>query len=263
MLPLPLVLVRRLVTSFVSPVLHGPSPNHGVCFSVVPQEPWHRLCNQVHDMCFGKSRVLASKHLILANSLGSHMWRPDGYSVMEMARVIHRVLTAPAGIELATQAIRVATLQPEAAPPLWRSWVTWIHSFGATFDQCNVFWEGNLVLHHGLSIGMWEHECRRLLSASSINLARKMDRGLAEFCCASFDSFLMHHVTCCSSESNGAETFACGGVNCRDRHHRHLRQGSSVCEHEGCAQNDTPSHRLYTCKGTDDARSKTGWLAEH
>eukprot|EP00971_Amphidinium_carterae_P252974 5022328-Amphidinium_carterae.3 len=191
------------------------------------------------------------------------MWRPDGYSVMEMARVVHRVLTAPAGIQLASQAIKVATLQLEAAPPLWRSWVTWINSFGATFDQCNVFGEGNLVLHHGLSIGMWKHECRRLLSASSINLARKMDRGLAEFRCASFDSFLMHHVTCCNSESNGAETFACGGVNCRDRHYRHLKQGTSICEHEGCAQNDIASHRLYTCKGTEDARTQAGWLAEH
>eukprot|EP00971_Amphidinium_carterae_P156885 3110123-Amphidinium_carterae.3 len=74
MLSLPLVLFRRLVTLFVSPVLHG------VAFSVVPQEPWTRLCNQVPDMCFGKSRVLASKHLILANFLGSHIWRPDGYS---------------------------------------------------------------------------------------------------------------------------------------------------------------------------------------
>eukprot|EP00971_Amphidinium_carterae_P325787 6456235-Amphidinium_carterae.1 len=93
-----------------------------------------------------------------------------------MARVVHRVLSAPAGIELASQAIKVATLQPEAAPPLWKSWVTWIQSFGATFDQCNVYWEGNLVLHHGLSLGMWKLEGRRLLSASSINMARKMDR---------------------------------------------------------------------------------------
>eukprot|EP00971_Amphidinium_carterae_P201560 3999598-Amphidinium_carterae.1 len=90
-----------------------------------------------------------------------------------------------------------------------------------------------------------------------------MDRGLAEFRCPSFDSFLMHHVTCCNSESNGAETFACGGVNCRDRHYRHLKQGSPICEHEGCAQNDTPSHRLYTCKGTEVARSNAGWTAEH
>eukprot|EP00971_Amphidinium_carterae_P085328 1688132-Amphidinium_carterae.2 len=93
--------------------------------------------------------------------------------------------------------------------------------------QCNVYWEGNLGLHHGLSLGMWKHECRRLLSASSINLARKMDRGLADFRCVFFDSFLMHHVTCCNVESNGAETFACGGVNCRDRHFRHLKEGTA------------------------------------
>eukprot|EP00971_Amphidinium_carterae_P240586 4776259-Amphidinium_carterae.1 len=82
-----------------------------------------------------------------------------------------------------------------------------------------------------------------------------MDRGLADFRCSSFDSFLMHHVTCCNAESNGAETFACGGVNCRDRHFRHLKEGTARCEHEGCAQNDTPSHRLYTCTGTQDART--------
>eukprot|EP00971_Amphidinium_carterae_P262116 5199174-Amphidinium_carterae.1 len=34
-----------------------------------------------------------------------------------------------------------------------------------------------------------------------------------------------------------------------DRHHRHLKQGTPICEHEGCGQNDTPSHRLCTCAG--------------
>eukprot|EP00971_Amphidinium_carterae_P340677 6479130-Amphidinium_carterae.1 len=147
---------------------------------------------------------------------------------MAMGRVVHRILAAPSGIALAPQAIKVALLKPEAAPPMWRSWTSWIHSLGGAFEDCNVLWEGRIVLHHGLRLGMWKHECRRLLSTSSLNLVRKMDCGFAEFCCALFDTFLMHHVTCCNYEFNGTETFVCGGVNCRDRHHRHLKQGTPI-----------------------------------
>eukprot|EP00971_Amphidinium_carterae_P078665 1556361-Amphidinium_carterae.1 len=69
-----------------------------------------------------------------------------------------------------------------------------------------------------------------------------MDRGLADFCCSSFDSFLIHHVTCSGSESNGAETFACGGVNCRDRRFRHLKEGTAQKVNMRAALKMTP-HR--------------------
>eukprot|EP00971_Amphidinium_carterae_P300570 5972157-Amphidinium_carterae.1 len=77
-------------------------------------------------------------------------------------------------------------------------------------DECNVWLDGRLVLHHSLSLATWKHESRS------------------------------------GAESNEAETFACGGVNCRDRHVRHLKQGTPicehVCEHESCGQTDTPAH---------------------
>eukprot|EP00971_Amphidinium_carterae_P092193 1825555-Amphidinium_carterae.1 len=94
-----------------------------------------------------------------------------------------------------------------------------------------------------------------------------MDRGLSEFRPDSFDTFLMHHVTCSGTESNGtesngSETFACGGVNCRDRHSRHLKVGSPLCEHEECGVIDTPPHRLYTCSATAPHRLKANWTQD-
>eukprot|EP00971_Amphidinium_carterae_P095030 1880230-Amphidinium_carterae.1 len=64
------------------------------------------------------------------------------------------------------------------------------------------------------------------------------------------------------TESNGSETFACGGFNCRDRHFRHLKEGSPICEHPGCEVVDTPSHRLYTCTATDPHRLNTSWTQD-
>eukprot|EP00971_Amphidinium_carterae_P302623 6013089-Amphidinium_carterae.1 len=72
----------------------------------------------------------------------------------------------------------------------------------------------------------------------------------------------MHHVTCSGTESNGSETFACGGVICRDRHFRHLKVGSPLCEHPECGVTDTPSHRLYTCSATAPHRLKTNWTRD-
>eukprot|EP00971_Amphidinium_carterae_P099685 1971592-Amphidinium_carterae.1 len=86
---------------------------------------------------------------------------------MEMSRVVHRILTAPSGVELASRAIQLAIHKPESSPPLWRSWTQWVHSFGGKFDECNVKLNDNLVFYHALSLPTWKHECRRLLSISA------------------------------------------------------------------------------------------------
>eukprot|EP00971_Amphidinium_carterae_P277187 5500653-Amphidinium_carterae.1 len=179
-----------------------------------------------------------------------------------MSRVVHRILSAPSGVELVNRAIELALCNPPKSPPLWRSWTSWVQSFGGNFDGCNVQLQEKLVLHHGLSLPTWKHECRTLLSISAVCLAKKMDRGLTEFRPDSFDTFLMHHVTCSGTESNGSETFACGGVNCRDRNFRHLKNGSSLCEHPECGVTDTPSHRLYKCSATAPHRLRASWTQE-
>eukprot|EP00971_Amphidinium_carterae_P085620 1694396-Amphidinium_carterae.1 len=55
----PLSIKRKLVASFVCPVLYGS------CFSRVPASAWGALCSKVWRMCFGRTRYAASYHLCM------------------------------------------------------------------------------------------------------------------------------------------------------------------------------------------------------
>eukprot|EP00971_Amphidinium_carterae_P099208 1962406-Amphidinium_carterae.1 len=180
---------------------------------------------------------------------------------MELSRVMFDILTKPSGVKLVEVALDVATRFPDQAAPFWKSWIDWVSSSGGVICQGGVRLEGKLLLHHALNRALWKHETRRFLALSAIHLAARMDRKLEDFHIPAWDVFISHHVLCTSSESHGAETFACGGVNCRDRNHRHCGDTSLFCEH-GCEQADTPSHKLFECKATEDLRTSVKWSQE-
>eukprot|EP00971_Amphidinium_carterae_P262531 5207550-Amphidinium_carterae.2 len=204
--PCPLHLKRKLVASYVCPLLYG------VSYSVVPSDLWQKVGDVIHSICYGSSRLLASKHLVLAAVHGAHNWRPDGWAVLEMARVIYKACSRPAGPEFVAEALRVAQADESSSSPLWLSWISWVRSFGGIIVDGNITLKGKVVLHHGLSLPAWKHEVRRLLSLSAIALAQKSGRHLQDLELEKWDCYMAHHVIVPSAESHGTETFSSGGL---------------------------------------------------
>eukprot|EP00971_Amphidinium_carterae_P286499 5688120-Amphidinium_carterae.1 len=89
-----------------------------------------------------------------------------------------------------------------------------------------------------------------------------MNRHLEDVSPDQWDVYLAHHVLVPNAEAHGTETFACGGVNCRERLSRSTKRGPSICEHAECGLDDTPVHRLLSCTATSAARTKAGWTSK-
>eukprot|EP00971_Amphidinium_carterae_P254863 5059325-Amphidinium_carterae.2 len=119
----PLSIKRKLVASFVCPVLYGS------CFSRVPVRAWGALCNKVWRLCFGRTRYAASHYLCMGVCYGAHLWMPHAWSIAEMTRVIHTIAST------ATGKARLARLTAAFSPkkqsnPLVDAWISWCKTFG-------------------------------------------------------------------------------------------------------------------------------------
>eukprot|EP00971_Amphidinium_carterae_P312819 6217040-Amphidinium_carterae.2 len=258
----PLSIKRKLVGSFVCPVLYGS------CFSRVPSRAWSSLCDKVWRICFGRTRYAASKHLSMAVCYGAQLWMTHAWSIAEMARVIHAIASTPYSLrESKTIARLTSAFSPMRQPsPLIDGWISWCNTFGGHAFGADVLVEDHVVLHSSLSSSAWKGEARHLHRVTSIFRVNRQSRNLVNLEPHSLDTYLVHHVLCTDHEDHGVETFATGGVISRDRLYCHSKGllDSALCE-DACVDAhevplcDTPIHRAYYCSATDAVRASVEW----
>eukprot|EP00971_Amphidinium_carterae_P003737 74087-Amphidinium_carterae.1 len=138
--------------------------------------------------------------------------------------------------------------------------------FWTNLLECATLHQGGLIvvqnvpkLDFAMSCEEWKHQVRELMRSHAFLEACCMDRGLNREDAFTLDTFLLHHVLVSSRGDTAQETFASGAVVSGDRMMRHKTLCSGECEYHECNQQDTVTHRLYSCQGTAEARYRLGW----